>query len=95
LGRNAVRIVGEPAPASVLDLARCALSDAAANDLAREFSAIAAFAPPAGLTSTDRSFHRIDRKEGLDGRPTVGQQLAAMTRKLAYRVRARWMGSAA
>lgn len=85
---------GKPAPAWVLDLARCALSNAAADDLAREFDRISSFNPPACLTSPDRSFHRIDDHVRLDGSSTVVRRIAATVRGLTDRLIDRWSGIA-
>ncbi len=82
--------VGEPMPAPVLELARCALSNTAADELAREFDRLAAFVPPTCLVSTDRSSHRIAGFAGLDGPPTVMQRLTTTARRSKARMRACW-----
>lgn len=82
--------IGEPAPESLLALARQAVSDAAADQLAREFDRILAFTPPSCLTSADRAFHTIDHRAGLSVPLTLADRGAALCRRLARLVRHRW-----
>ena len=75
-------VLGEPAPAALLDLARRTVSAAAANDLEREFARTAAFVAPAVLVSGERASRGIHDTRDLLGPSTLAQRLAAKVRRL-------------